>query len=187
MDTFTCDDCIVITIPLVKGDRGQSETLTPEKFHCVFKDSYKAFRKGQPKALGTTQIITGLLIITLGLVQIDEVPGILIYTMPSVMFLASGIISFAAGHSPNMCVTKTSFTLNIISLFWALTALGLCITFVSLHHPPWYSGTTRGINVIIAIQLSLEMLVATVLIYFESKAVCRTQFNTLPLINLKYV
>uniref|UniRef100_A0A3B3Q5G6 Si:ch211-269k10.5 n=1 Tax=Paramormyrops kingsleyae TaxID=1676925 RepID=A0A3B3Q5G6_9TELE len=151
MDTFKCDECIVITIPLVKGDRGQSETLTPEKFHCVFKDSYKVFRKGQPKVLGIAQIVTGLLVITLGLVHMYKIPGILTYTMPSLLFVASGIVSYGAGHSPNMCVTG------------------------------------KGINVIIAIQLSLEMLVATVLIYWESKAVCRTDFNTLPLINLKYV
>uniref|UniRef100_A0A3B3Q4A0 Si:ch211-269k10.5 n=1 Tax=Paramormyrops kingsleyae TaxID=1676925 RepID=A0A3B3Q4A0_9TELE len=171
MDTFKCDDCIVTTIPLVKGDRGQSETLTPEKFHRVFKDSYKVFRKGQPQALGTAQIVTGLLAITLFLAQIPLVPHMMHYAMPTHLFVASGIVSYAAGHSSNMCVTRISFTLNIISLFCALTILRFWIMRLCSLGPPWNFSVDKGFDMIIAIHLSLQVVVTIVLIYWESKAI----------------
>lgn len=50
--TFQSDECMVITIPLGSLRDAQEGQLMPEKFHCVFKDVYKVFLKGQPKALG---------------------------------------------------------------------------------------------------------------------------------------
>lgn len=50
--TFKSDDCMIITIPLGSLRDAQEGQLMPEKFHCVFKDAYKVFLKGQPKALG---------------------------------------------------------------------------------------------------------------------------------------
>ncbi|XP_064203723.1 membrane-spanning 4-domains subfamily A member 15 [Anguilla rostrata] len=178
-NTFKSDDHMVITIPLSSINKGQEGKLLPENFHCVFKDVYKVFLKGNPKALGTAQLIAGLLIISLGLL----VPDTFLYTLPSVLFIISGLLSYAAGHSPNMSLTKLSFSLNIISLFWATAALVICL--YKLTSQRW-SETENGIQGTTAVLIALELVVALILIYWESKAVCRDHYNILPVINLKH-
>ncbi|KAK6327089.1 hypothetical protein J4Q44_G00027340 [Coregonus suidteri] len=156
--TFQSDECMVITIPLGSLRDAQEGQLMPETFHCVFKDVYKVFLKGQPKALGAAQLIAGVLVLILGLLLVQHSTFVLFYTMPSVLYVAAGMLTYAAGHSPNMCVVKLSFSLNIISCFWTVTAVVLCTLHVydddPVDHP-------------------------------ESKAVCRQHFNILPIVTLK--
>uniref|UniRef100_A0A8C9QR62 Si:ch211-269k10.5 n=1 Tax=Scleropages formosus TaxID=113540 RepID=A0A8C9QR62_SCLFO len=178
--TFKCDDCIIITIPLIRGRHGEVQQMPPEKFHCVFKDTYKVFLKGQPKALGTVQIVTALLIIGLGLLRTEDFALIALYTIPSILFVASGLVTYAAAQSPNMCIAKFSFSLNIMSFFGAIVALVLCCILsmnpYALHR---IYKLSAGIDVMIAIHLFLEIIIAVVLIFWESKAVCRNHFNIL--------
>ncbi|XP_062322778.1 uncharacterized protein LOC134024236 [Osmerus eperlanus] len=180
-DTFHSDEHMLIIIPLGSLKDAQEGQLMPENFHCVFKDVYKVFLKGQPKALGMAQFIAGVLIQILG-VLIGKSHDLL-YTVPSVLFFLSGMLTYVAGQSPNMCVTKLSFSVNITSFFWSIAAFTLCALNV-------YSATNRiaveqGIQIIIAALLIIEMFVAMVLIYWESKAVCRQHFNILPVLTLK--
>lgn len=182
-NTFKSDDHMVITIPLSSINKGQEGKLLPENFHCVFKDVYKVFLKGNPKALGTAQLTAGLLIITLGFLVSET----WYYTLPSVLFIISGLLSYAAGHSPNMSLTKLSFSLNIISLFWATAALVIWLCLLTCTLPPCnYRQTENGIRGMIAVLTALELVVALILIYWESKAVCRDHYNILPVINLKH-
>ncbi|XP_046900230.1 uncharacterized protein LOC124483717 isoform X2 [Hypomesus transpacificus] len=149
-DTFYSDEHMIIIIPLGSLKDAQEGQLMPENFHCVFKDVYKVFLKGQPKALG---------------------------------FFLSGMLSYVAGQSPNMCVTKLSFSVNITSFFWSIVAFTL-----RAHHVSFATdleAVEKGIHIIIAALLIIEMFVAMVLIYWESKAVCRQHFNILPLLTLK--
>ncbi|NP_001290912.1 membrane-spanning 4-domains subfamily A member 4D-like [Esox lucius] len=183
--TFYSDECMVITIPLGSLRDASEGQLMPEKFHCVFKDVYKVFLKGQPKALGASQLIAGVLIVCLGFLVVPDQTGNspLSYTMPSFLFMAAGMLSYAAGHSPNICVTKVSFSLNMISSFWAVAAISLCILhLLQLKSEP---RVFHGILGIIAVLLLTELIVAMVMIYWESKAVCRQHFNVLPMVTLK--
>uniref|UniRef100_A0A4W5NAU9 Si:ch211-269k10.5 n=1 Tax=Hucho hucho TaxID=62062 RepID=A0A4W5NAU9_9TELE len=174
--TFQSDECMVITIPLGSLRDAQEGQLMPENFHCVFKDVYKVFLKGQPKALGAAQLIAGVLVLILGLLLVQHSPVVLIYTMPSVLFVAAGLLTYAAGHSPNMCVAKLSFSLNIVSCFWTVAAVVLCISFgFQGEHREVFS----GIKWMIVVLLVIELVVAMVGIYWESKAVCRQHFNIL--------
>lgn len=55
--TFLCDETMVITIP-IGSPKGVSGENLPEKFHCVYKDSYKVFVvNGKPKALGVSLVV----------------------------------------------------------------------------------------------------------------------------------
>ncbi|KAI1886205.1 hypothetical protein AGOR_G00211590 [Albula goreensis] len=184
--TFKSDDRMVITIPLSKVTAGQEGQILPENFHCVFKDVYKVFLKGSPKFLGTAQIISGLLIICLGLLMVQRAET-LYYTMPSVLFIVAGMLSYAAGHSPDMCMTKLSFSVNIISFFWAIAALVICMfMFPRTDMFDADSEIAEGIQGVIAILIVQELVVAVMLIYWESKAVCRDHFNILPVVNLQH-
>ncbi|XP_068180620.1 membrane-spanning 4-domains subfamily A member 4A [Antennarius striatus] len=186
--TFVCDDSMVITIPIGSlTDTGEGQ-LMPERFQCMYKDSYKIFvMNGKPKPLGAAQVITGVFIVILGVIctQTESYNRFIIgiATTPSVLFIVSGMMSFAAGQSPNMHVTKLSFALNIISFLWSIVAVFMyanSLSFSSSHHM-----LHEGINVVIIILLVAEKLLALFLIYWLSKAVCRNHFVTLPVILLK--
>ncbi|TRY72913.1 hypothetical protein DNTS_011803 [Danionella cerebrum] len=43
----------------------------------------------------------------------------------------------------------------------------------------------RGLQVLVSVLIGLELVLALVLIYLESKAVCRAHFNSLPMITIK--
>ncbi|XP_065813800.1 membrane-spanning 4-domains subfamily A member 4A [Labrus bergylta] len=186
--TFVCDDTMIITIPIGSLNDSSDGQLMPQKFHCVYKDSYKVFAtRGKPKPLGAAQAIAGVFILTLGLMP-NEGNNILIliYTLPSIVFVVSGMLSYAAGRSPNMHVTKLSFSMNIISLFWSIIAIVFCA--LSLYYETSHAQgfkLLRGIQCLIMTLLVVEKLLALFLIYWLSKAVCRQHFNTLPIILLK--
>uniref|UniRef100_UPI0037E855F5 membrane-spanning 4-domains subfamily A member 4D-like n=1 Tax=Semicossyphus pulcher TaxID=241346 RepID=UPI0037E855F5 len=188
--TFVCDETMIVTIPIGSLRDGNDGQLMPEKFHCVYKDYYKVFAiKGRPKPLGAAQTLAGVFILTLGLIfgQARYYDWFIIsmFTLPSVAFVVSGMLSYTAGRSPNMHVTKLSFALNIISFFWAVAAVVVCA--VLLHGQFFYSRLElqKGILLLIVTLLVVEKLIALFLIYWLSKAVCRQHFNTLPIILLK--
>uniref|UniRef100_A0A8C1WUB8 Si:ch211-269k10.5 n=1 Tax=Cyprinus carpio TaxID=7962 RepID=A0A8C1WUB8_CYPCA len=216
--TFKPDDCMVISIPLGNLRNTEDGQLMPEKFTCVFKDAYKVFLKGRPKELGAVQLSIGVFIICIGsLITLEYDTSHLVYTLPSALFIASGILTFAAGNSPFMPVVKLSFIFNIISLFWSIAAIVLC-SFLGEGHwglnnrPDYNTGVSYskqvfghsselmlslsilllidchvflqrnmfvGLKVVIGVLCGLELILALILIFWESKAVCRSHFNTL--------
>lgn len=186
--TFVCDGSMIITIPIGSlRDTGEGQ-LMPEKFQCVYKDSYKIFAvKGKPKPLGAAQAITGVFILILGLSFLHEEVFTMVYILPSALFVVSGILSYAAGQSPNIHVTKLSFAVNIVSFFWSMTAVILCAATFHFSHGVESKNIEirQGLKGLIMSLLVVEQLVAAFLIYWLSKAVCRPQFNTLPIILLK--
>ncbi|XP_043116020.1 membrane-spanning 4-domains subfamily A member 4D [Puntigrus tetrazona] len=191
--TFKPDDCMVISIPLGSLRNTRDGQLMPEKFTCVFKDTYKIFLKGRPKELGAAQLSVGVFLICIGsLVSVEYGASHLVYTLPSALFIASGLLTFAAGKSPLMAVVKLSFVFNIVSLFWSIAAIVLC-PLLDEGSPFRHLGADErsrtsmfvGLKAVIGVLCGFEMILALVLIYWESKAVCRAHFNTLPLITIK--
>lgn len=186
--TFVCDESMIITIPIGSLRDAREGQLMPEKFQCVYRDSYKVFvLKGKPKPLGAAQAIAGVFILTLGLIFTQTEDFTRFYTLPSAVFVVCGMLSYAAGQSPNIHVTKLSFSLNIVSFFWSIAAVCLCAVkfHVSLEDSPQSAQVHEGIKGLIMTLLVVEKLIAIVLIYWLSKAVCREHFNTLPIILLK--
>ncbi|XP_063054462.1 membrane-spanning 4-domains subfamily A member 4A [Engraulis encrasicolus] len=208
--TFRSDERMLITIPLGSLRQTRSGHLMPEKFSCVFKDTYKVFQRGQPKALGTPaykvfqrgqpkalgvcQLMVGVFVISMGVLLSQNAthtdpnththtPDIspLLYTLPSILFIMSGMLSFAAGHTPHMGMMKLSFACNIVCIFWAIAAVVLCALAYGPQEPPH----SLGLMVCVCVLLAGEMLVAVVMVYWQSKAVCRDHFNILPTITLK--
>ncbi|XP_068592003.1 membrane-spanning 4-domains subfamily A member 4A [Cebidichthys violaceus] len=187
--TFVCDESMIITIPIGSLRDAREGQLMPEIFQCVYKDSYKVFAiKGKPKPLGAAQAIAGVFIITLGLIFNKTEDFTRFYTLPSVLFVVCGILSYAAGQAPNMHVTKLSFSLNIVSFFWSIAGVSICL--INFHVVPEESSNNlqihEGIKGLIMTLLVVEQLIALSLIYWLSKAVCRQHFNTLPIILLKH-
>lgn len=181
--TFACDESMIITIPIGTLKNARQGQLMPEKFQCVYRDSYKVFVvNGKPKPLGAAQAITGVFILTLGLIFADASINTRVYTLPSVLFVVSGMLSYAAGLSPNIHVAKLSFSLNIISFLWSAAAVCICAIYAFSSENVKLQ---NGIGGMIMTLLIVEKLTALFLIYWLSKAVCRQDFNTLPIILLK--
>uniref|UniRef100_A0A3B4TRC8 Uncharacterized protein n=1 Tax=Seriola dumerili TaxID=41447 RepID=A0A3B4TRC8_SERDU len=123
--TFVCNESMIITIPVGNLRDAGAGQLMPERFHCVFRDSFKVFVvKGKPKPLGA----------------------------------------------------KLSFSLNIISFLWSIVAFSFSV---------FHFLMTKGICGLIMSLLVVENLLALFIIYWLSKAICREEFNTLPIILLK--
>ncbi|MCJ8745412.1 hypothetical protein PDJAM_G00129840 [Pangasius djambal] len=182
--TFKPDDCMVITIPLGSIRNAREGQLMPDKFTCRFKDTYKVFQRGHPKALGAAQIITAVFILCLGGIIISwlgSVPAA-IYIVPSILYILCGSLAIAAGHTPLMPMMKASFIFNIIGLCLAVITITLfMINAVSY----WRNNVHVGLGVVIAVLYGFEFLLSAILIHWESKAMCRAHFNSLPMITLK--
>ncbi|KAA0702609.1 hypothetical protein E1301_Tti011305 [Triplophysa tibetana] len=187
--TFKPDDCMVITIPLGSLRKVGDGQLMPEKFTCVFKDAYKVFLRGRPKQLGVAQFCIGVFIICVGILiglqsNLDTLPFIL----PSALFIVGGALTYGAGSSPIMPVVKLSFIFNILSLFWALIGLVLFIIIlgnIRYHYVSEEYNMYVGLMVMVCVLHGVELILALVLLFWGSKAVCRPHFNTLPLITIK--
>ncbi|CAN9514292.1 unnamed protein product [Ophioblennius macclurei] len=178
--TFICDDSMIITIPIGSLKDAREGQLMPDRFHCVFRDSYKVFAfYGKPRSLGAAQGLTGVFLVTLGAI----LEGVsLVYTLPSILFVIAGVLTFAAGMHPNMLLTKLSLFLNISSFFLSVVAFSFCLIYLNVLPSTKF---TKGINGVILSLLVVEMISALFLIYWLSKAVCRQHFNSLPTILLK--
>ncbi|XP_057689823.1 uncharacterized protein LOC130914557 [Corythoichthys intestinalis] len=182
---FVCVDAIIINIPIGKDSEGLGPVM-PKEFQCVFRDSFKVFTYyGYPKPLGAAQFLAGVLIAILSGLNQTYVNLLVIFS--NTPFLLGGMLTYAAGHVRNIRVIKVSFCLNIISFLWSIVLL--CLTI--LNHNLFQDVTLQefksqtGMKATIGSLLAAESLMALFLILWQSKAVCRQHFNTLPIVQLK--
>uniref|UniRef100_A0A3P8UUJ3 Uncharacterized protein n=1 Tax=Cynoglossus semilaevis TaxID=244447 RepID=A0A3P8UUJ3_CYNSE len=179
--TFECNNSMVITIP-IRNLRDGGGHLVQENFTCVFKDFYKVFvHRGKPKHVGAVQALIGVFICALGALGKVQMATVL----PCIVFVITGLISFASGRTSYMVVAKLSFFLNIFSFFgsfWPIIGIITQFFRYPLRHPEIIKD---AIYILMLVLLVLENLFALFLTYWTSKAVCRQEFNTLPVIILK--
>ncbi|XP_051920444.1 uncharacterized protein LOC127600183 [Hippocampus zosterae] len=184
--TFVCDDSMIIDIPIRK-DRERRSRVMPQEFQCVFQDMFKVFaNNGFPKPLGAAQCLTGVSLVSLGLMFYQSSADMLLI-FPSILFVLCGMLTYAAGCVPNMRVTKVSFCLNIISFVESVVLLCLSL----LDHRLFQDVTSHelklqtGIKTTVAGLFVVQCFIALFLIYWQSKAVCRQHFNMLPIVQMR--
>ncbi|XP_061530911.1 uncharacterized protein LOC133401677 isoform X3 [Phycodurus eques] len=153
--TFVCDDSMIINICIGKDSEGRGLAMMPREFSCVFQDMFKVFAYNG-------------------------------FPKP-LGFVLCGILTYAAGHVPNMRVTKVAFCLNIICFL--CSAVSLCLSVLDLHSFQRFTSSKlelhTGIKATVVCLLAMESFITLFLIYWQSKAVCRQHFNTLPIVQLK--
>ncbi|XP_039506981.1 membrane-spanning 4-domains subfamily A member 12-like [Pimephales promelas] len=114
-----------VTQHIVSGDDGQ------ESRGAHRSTALTGFSKAQPKALGTVQIMIGVVVFSLGIIQtityrhsrISVWSGITYWG--SLIFISAGSLSVAAQNKLHLCVVKASLIMNVISAITAATAVAL--------------------------------------------------------------
>ncbi|KAB5584643.1 hypothetical protein PHYPO_G00109870 [Pangasianodon hypophthalmus] len=103
-----------------------------------------AYLKGEPKALGTVQIMIGTTIFLFGIIltSFALTPGIIsgIALWGSLIFISSGALSVAAANHYSSCVVKASLGMNVFSAVAAAFAVILFSVDMALGFMfiPWY-------------------------------------------------
>ncbi|XP_030046138.1 membrane-spanning 4-domains subfamily A member 15-like [Microcaecilia unicolor] len=113
---------------------------------CQVPETLRKFFKGEPKALGVTQILIGLMQFILGVILVSATPTLssifAIIGLPfwgGVLFIISGSLSVAAKNKANMCLVKGSMVMNILSSIAAFIGIIFLSVDLSFTYYSYYS------------------------------------------------
>ncbi|XP_041719645.2 membrane-spanning 4-domains subfamily A member 4A isoform X1 [Coregonus clupeaformis] len=167
--------------------------------HCLGQTVYSAlgsFRAGHPKALGTVQIMIGLLMLLTGIVmatgpEVDNI-GVFsgIFVWGSIIYVIAGSLTVAADNKLNKCLVNGSLVMNVVATVTALTGIilhsldGAGILYSCYYpdnpssYPPYYVCQqywvrSQGISGVLAVFSVLEFIVSICVSSFACRAVCQ--------------
>uniref|UniRef100_A0A3B1IJ29 Membrane-spanning 4-domains subfamily A member 4A-like n=1 Tax=Astyanax mexicanus TaxID=7994 RepID=A0A3B1IJ29_ASTMX len=151
------------------------------------------FLKIQPKALGTVQILTGVITLVFGIVQLfGQLPFSVfsgIYFWGSLIYISAGSLSVSAEKKLNSCLVKASLIMNVFSAITAAVAiLMLSLDFVvqTGYDPCYYPynnyeacqaylqflSRTQGISGVLLVFSLLQFIISICVSAFGCKATC---------------
>ncbi|XP_026995963.2 membrane-spanning 4-domains subfamily A member 4A-like [Tachysurus fulvidraco] len=180
---------ITQVLPSSTAEQNSTQTLSP----------LSKFLKGEPKALGTVQIMIGLMTLLFGIVLATDPQTVLIFSgivFWSPLFpITAGSLAVSASNKLNSCVVKATLTLNIFSTLSAgITIMFLIIdmifgSYVYCDYENSYGcnyaaeGIREGITGVLLVFTLLQFCISIALSAFACKAICTSE-PTVNIINV---
>ncbi|XP_062393939.1 membrane-spanning 4-domains subfamily A member 4A-like [Sardina pilchardus] len=157
------------------------------------------FLKGEPVALGTVQIMIGVVIFMFGIVTTISTSALSVYSgymfWGVIFYITAGSLTVRANKDLNSCLVKASMVMNIFSTITATLAIILHSLDIGLPMHPYYgngcnhgdyqchqienllwskSMGTSGVMLVLSV---LEFIVSICVSAFACKATCSTTTN----------
>ncbi|XP_027034352.2 membrane-spanning 4-domains subfamily A member 4A-like [Tachysurus fulvidraco] len=183
---------ITQVLPSSTAEQNSTQTLSP----------LSKFLKGEPKALGTVQIMIGLLTLLFGIVLATYTPNFSIYSgivfWSPLFHITAGSLAVSASNKLNSCVVKATLTLNIFSTLSAGSTIIILIIDLILgsyvYRYSYYEDSDsynyytsksmgKGITGVLLAFTLLQFCISIALSAFTCKAIC-TSKPTVNIINV---
>ncbi|XP_061088947.1 membrane-spanning 4-domains subfamily A member 4D-like isoform X2 [Conger conger] len=154
------------------------------------------FLKGDPKALGTVQIMIGVMEVLFGIVLAINAESLAVYSgivfWGALMFISSGALSVAASNKPNNCLVRAALVMNILCTIAAAIAIILlsldyvfdmgyygCYdsenTYGSCEeYRRWFKNMSNGTRGVLMVFSVLEFIISICVSAFACRAVCHS-------------
>ncbi|XP_028837721.1 membrane-spanning 4-domains subfamily A member 4D-like [Denticeps clupeoides] len=150
------------------------------------------FLQGEPKALGTVQIMIGVTVFLFGIVMLFNMIAVIKFSgimfWAALIYISAGSIAVAADKNPNQCLVKASLAFNVISAIVAAIAVVLhsidMIIITSEMHYRYYRENSNsyvvhvamsnmsGITGVMIVFSLLEFIISICLSVFACGATC---------------
>ncbi|XP_065122893.1 membrane-spanning 4-domains subfamily A member 4A-like isoform X1 [Paramisgurnus dabryanus] len=174
---------------------GQESAAGQDKRRTYYNTPLQRFLVGQPKALGTVQIMIGVVTLLTGIVLGINVPHFLLTVISginfwgSIIYIITGSLSVAAENKLQSCVVKGSLGMNVVSTITA----GVAIILMSMQlHFLQYCRDYRhydsdscfniqvlggGILAMLLLFSILQFILSITISGFACKATCDTNYS----------
>ncbi|KAG7494200.1 membrane-spanning 4-domains subfamily A member 4A-like [Solea senegalensis] len=145
------------------------------------------FIKGRPQALGTIQIIIGLMILLFGIAMTPEADTLGIYSgifvWGAAFYITAGSLTVAAGRRPSRCLVNCAMAFSIVAVVTAVTATILysldgagisiyCGYYGNYRSCYKYMSRMMGVSGVLAVFNALQLIVSAVVIGYACCAKC---------------
>ncbi|XP_029431172.1 membrane-spanning 4-domains subfamily A member 4A-like isoform X2 [Rhinatrema bivittatum] len=142
--TVTGSSGVVVITQVIPPNGQQILQVGPNALQnalCQVPEALKKFFKGEPKALGVTQILIGLIQIILAIILATAIPAVSVISVyigvpfwGGLFFIISGSLSVSAQNKANMCLVKGSLGMNIISAIAAFIGIIIFALDISFNY-----------------------------------------------------
>ncbi|XP_029947532.1 membrane-spanning 4-domains subfamily A member 15-like [Salarias fasciatus] len=156
----------------------QVHPVAPNGVQQLSLDGRLNFRNGHPQALGTVQIMIGLLTLLFGIAAAVYNPslGVLsgIFVWGALIYIAAGSVTVAAEKLLSRCLINASLALNIIAALVAVSgvilyALDPVIWYRPYQEHNYYYG---GFSAVVAVFQFLELIISITMAAYACNATC---------------
>ncbi|XP_042565143.1 membrane-spanning 4-domains subfamily A member 4D-like [Clupea harengus] len=163
---------VVVTHVYPQQD-AQSATSPPSRAVSPASSPLGKFLKGEPAALGTVQIMTGVVVMLLGIVTVlrtaSSDSGIMFWG--AIIYITAGSLNVAANKKLSQCLVKASLGMNIISTITAGIAI-ILHSFNVFILDRFDESSAQGIAGVMIVLSLLEFIVSICVSAFVCKATC---------------
>ncbi|KAF4080280.1 hypothetical protein AMELA_G00168550 [Ameiurus melas] len=143
------------------------------------------FLKAEPKALGTVQIMIGLITLLFGIVLGSDFSFVLASVVTgnlywaSIVYIIAGSLSVAAETKLHPCLVRGSLGMNVVSAVFSAVGMGVLITDFFLYYDCYsnevcyrFQARSKAISGVLLVFAVLQFIISISISVFACKATC---------------